>query len=324
MLSCSRERDRGTAVRIAIGGQTQMVYLPTTLAQALGFYKEEGLSVELQSFEGGSKALEALVGGTADVVCGFYDHTIQMAADHRELVAFVTMLRYPGMVLVTSPQAAATTADIKALRGRVAGVTTPGSSSHMFLNFLLVRSQVPVDTVSVTSIGSGATAVAGIESGRIDAAWMADPAFTLVKRRHAEVRVLADLRTEEGTRQAFGVTTYPSAVLYSSGEWLRGNRDVAGRLAHAIVRTLNWMASHSEQEIAQKIPAALKGDDEALYVEALRSSRPMFSTDGMMSGEGAEAVRQVLAVSMPKVREAAIDLSKTYTNDLVAPEKSPR
>jgi NitT/TauT family transport system substrate-binding protein len=301
-----------------------MVYLPTTLAQALGFYKEEGLSVELQSFDGGSKALEALVGGTADVVCGFYDHTIQMAADHRELVAFVTMLRYPGMVLVTSPQAAATTADIKALRGRVAGVTTPGSSSHMFLNFLLVRSQVPVDTVSVTSIGSGAMAVAGIESGRIDAAWMADPAFTLVKRRHAEVRVLADLRTEEGTRQAFGVTTYPSAVLYSSGEWLRGNRDVAGRLAHAIVRTLNWMASHSEEEIAQKIPAALKGDDEALYVEALRSSRPMFSTDGMMSGEGAEAVRQVLAVSMPKVREAAIDLSKTYTNDLVAPEKSPR
>ena len=73
-----------------------MVYLPTTLAQELGFYKEEGLDVELQDFAGGAKALQALVGGSADVVSGFYDHTIQMAAEGRELVAFVTMLRYPG------------------------------------------------------------------------------------------------------------------------------------------------------------------------------------------------------------------------------------
>ena len=66
----------------------------------MGFYKEEGLEVELQDFEGGAKALQALVGGSADVVSGYYDHTIQMAAERRELVAFVTMLRYPGLVLV--------------------------------------------------------------------------------------------------------------------------------------------------------------------------------------------------------------------------------
>ena len=55
-------------------------------------------------FAGGAKALQALVGGSADVVSGFYDHTIQMAAEGREIVAFVTMLRFPGLVLVTSPQ----------------------------------------------------------------------------------------------------------------------------------------------------------------------------------------------------------------------------
>jgi NitT/TauT family transport system substrate-binding protein len=94
-------------VRIAIGGQTQMIYLPTTLAQELGYYRDEGIDVELQDFAGGAKALQALVGGSADVVSGFYDHTIQMAAEGREFVAFVTMLRFPGMVLATSPQSAA-------------------------------------------------------------------------------------------------------------------------------------------------------------------------------------------------------------------------
>jgi NitT/TauT family transport system substrate-binding protein len=316
--SCGGERARGGPIRIAIGGQTQMVYLPTTLALELGFYKEEGLEVELQDFEGGAKALQAVVGGSADVVSGFYDHTIQMAAEQREFVAFVTMLRYPGLVLVSSPQSAGKVTGIGALRGRIAGVTTTGSSSHMFLTFLLMRHQVPVDSVSVTSIGSGASAIAGIESGRIDAAWLADPAFTLVKKRNPGIRVLADLRSEEGTMQAFGVATYPSAVLYSSADWLRKNRDTAARLARAIVKTLDWMRSRSEEEIADKTPGALRGTDAALYVEALRGSRAIFSTDGMMTADGASAVRQVLEVSMPKVRDAAIDLSKTYTNELTA------
>ena len=313
--SCAGERGPGRLVRIAIGGQTQMVYLPTTLAQELGFYKEEGLEVELQDFEGGAKALQALIGGSADVVSGYYDHTIQMAAEQRAFVAFVTMLRYPG--LVSSPQSAAKVRDIRALEGRIAGVTTPGSSSHMFLAFLLARHQVPVDSVSITAIGSGAAAVAGIESGRIDAAWLADPAFTLVKKRNPTIRVLADLRTEEGTTEAFGVATYPSAVLYSSADWLRTNRDTAARLARAIVKTLDWMKSRSEQEIADKTPKALRGADDALYVEALKGSRAMFSSDGMMTSDGAAAVLQVLEGSMPKVRNAVIDLSKTYTNDFI-------
>jgi NitT/TauT family transport system substrate-binding protein len=317
--SCSSQRGAGRPIRIAIGGQTQMVYLATTLAQALGFYKDEGVEVELQDFEGGAKALQALMGGSADVVSGYYDHVIQMAADKRELVAFVTMLRYPGLVLVSSPQRAGEVTSIEALGGRIAGVTTPGSSSHMFLTFLLLRHHVPVDSVSVTGIGSGAAAVAGIESGRIDAAWLAEPALTLVRRRNPQIRVLADLRTEDGTRAAFDVSAYPSAVLYSSGDWLRRHREEAGRLARAIVRTLGWMQAHSEQEIADRTPAALRGSDTALYVEALRGSRGMFAVDGTMTADGASAVRQVLDVSMPKVRSAVNDLSKTYTNELVAP-----
>jgi len=130
VCACGRTADSGgRRVRIAIGGQNQMIYLPTTLAQELGFYRDEGVEVELQDFAGGSKALQALIGGSADVVSGFYDHTIQMAAEGRALTAFVTMLRFPGLVLVTSPQSAGTVAKIEDLKGQVAGVTTAGSSS---------------------------------------------------------------------------------------------------------------------------------------------------------------------------------------------------
>jgi sulfonate transport system substrate-binding protein len=309
---------RGTDVRIAIGGQNQLIYLPTTLAGELGFYREEGLNVELQDLPGGSKALQALVGGSADVVSGFYDHTIQMAADGRELVAFVTMLRFPGLVLVTSPQAAAAVQGIPDLKGRIAGVTTAGSSSQMLLTSMLQRHGVAPDAVSVSAIGSAATAIAAIEHGKVDAGMMADPAFALVARRNPGVRVLADLRTAEGVKAALGLSSYPASVLYSSGDWVRAHRDTAQRLARAITRTLAWMQSHRPQEIADRTPASFRGDDAALYAQALVSSLPMFSPDGRMPADGPEAVKSLLAQSIERVRQATIDLSKTYTNEFVS------
>jgi NitT/TauT family transport system substrate-binding protein len=318
MSACARQAKSGERhVRIAVGGQNQMVYLPTTLAQELGFYREEGLDAELQDFAGGAKALQALVGGSADVVSGFYDHTIQMAAEGREFVAFVTMLRFPGLVLVTSPQGAAQVTTIADLKGRIAGVTTAGSSSQMLLTYMLQRNGLAADAASITAIGSAATAIAALEHGKVDAAMVADPAFTLVRRRNPGVRVLADLRTAEGVNAALGTHAYPASVLYAKGEWIRTNRDTTERLARAITRTLSWMHTHTPQEIADKTPKTFRGEDDALYVDALKASMPMFSPDGAMPAEGAEVVRTLLAGSMEKVRTAAIDLSKTYTNDFI-------
>jgi NitT/TauT family transport system substrate-binding protein len=306
-----------THVRIAIGGQNQLLYLPTTLAQQLGYYRAEGLDVELQDFAGGSKALQALVGGSADVVSGFYDHTIQMQAEGREMTAFVSMVRFPGLVLVTSPQAAAAVRTVADLKGRIVGVTSAGSSSNVLLNYLVQRSGVSVDAVSVTAIGGAATAIAAIEHGKVDAGMMGDPAFTLVRKRNPGVRVLADLRQAAGVKQAFGSDTYPASVLYAQGAWIRSHRETARHLARAIVRTLEWMQQHSAQEVADQAPPEFRGDDPALYVDALKNSMPMFSPDGVMAADGAESVHTLLVGSMPNVQHATIDMAKTYTNEFV-------
>ena len=77
------------------------------------------------------------------------------------------------------------------------------------------------------------------------------------------------------------------------------------------------MHDHSAQDIAQKTPKTFRGEDDGLYVEALKSSMPMFSPDGVMTADGAAAVRTLLAGSMEKVGGATIDVSKTYTNEFV-------
>lgn len=310
LAGCSGRRE--AEIRIAIGGQAQLIYLPVTLAQELGLYKDAGLNVTLLDFPGGAKALEALMGGSADVVCGFYDHTIQMTAQGKDLRAFVAMLRYPGLVLV-SPSVGR----IEDLKGKTIGVSAPGSSTHMFLNYLLVKHGMKPDDVSNASIGMSATAVGAVTHNKVDAAVMTDPALAVVRKQMPALHILADTRTVEGVRSVFGVESYPSAVLYSKTEWVEKNRDTAKQLAGVITKTLSWMRSRTPEEIREKMPASFRTGDAAADVEVLRTVQPMLSPDGKFTPEAVEAVHKVLSTSLESVRNAKIDLSKTYTNELV-------
>src|SRR5213083_558071 len=76
-------------VHIAIGGKSALYYLPLTLAERLGYFKDEGLNVRISDFPGGTRSLEAVVVGSADVVAGAYEHTINMQARKQSFQAFV-------------------------------------------------------------------------------------------------------------------------------------------------------------------------------------------------------------------------------------------
>ena len=88
-----------TKVRLSVGGQPALYYLPLTVTERLGYFKTEGLDVQISDLAGGSKALQALIGGSADVVTGAFDHTIQMQAKRQSIQAVVQLGRFPGFVL---------------------------------------------------------------------------------------------------------------------------------------------------------------------------------------------------------------------------------
>ncbi len=320
--ACTRKPvPQGLRVRLAIGGAAQLVYLPTTLADRLGFYREESLDVTLQDFPGGSKALQALLGGSADVVSGFFDHTIQMAAlppgEARHLTAFVNMLQYPGLALVVSPKAKKPVRRIEDMAGTTVGVTAPGSSTHFFVNYLLAKASVAVADVSITGIGHGASALAALESGRVDAAIMTDPGLSELLDRDPKVTRLADTRTAAGVREVFGVAQYPASVLYAPSDWIRRNLEVTHRLARAMKRTLAWIVGHTAEQIAAKMPPEYQGPNPALYREALFASMPIFNPNGALSLEGAETVKKVLGYSIPAVRDTPLDIKLTFTNEFI-------
>jgi len=307
--------DAKPKVTIAIGGAGCLCYLPTVLARELGEFDKAGLTVELVDFKGGSQALTAVIGGSADVVSGYYDHCVNLAAKKQSLTAFVVYDRYPGMVLGVSPQHRGEIDSLKDLAGKKVGVSAPGSSTDFFLKFLLAKAGVDPNAVAVIGVGLGPTSVAAMEQGTVDAAVMLDPTPTLLAGK-AELKVLSDTRTAKDTLAVFG-GEYPGGALYTRSEWIAAHPKETQALAGALVATLKWIHSHSAEEVMAKMPADLVGPNKELYLAALKNTIPMYSQTGAMDPKGAEAVLAVFSQSSPDVANAKIDLSKTYTNKFV-------
>jgi NitT/TauT family transport system substrate-binding protein len=303
-------------ITIAIGGAGCLCYLPTVLAEQLGEYKKAGVDIELVNFKGGSQALTAVIGGSADVVSGYYDHCVNLAAKNQNLQAFVVYDRYPGLVLGVSPRHTAEINSVKDLAGKKVGVSAPGSSTDFFLKFLLAKNGIAPDSVAVIGIGLDATAVAAMEQGSVDAAVMLDPTPTLLRAKFSALKILSDTRTQADTLSVFG-GEYPGGALYTRGDWIAKHEKETQALTNAILATLKWIHSHTAEEIMAKMPDDLVGPDKALYLSALKNTIPMYSTTGRMDPKGAEAVLSVFSQSSPEVAKAKIDLAKTYTNKFV-------
>jgi len=303
-------------VTIAIGGAACLCYLPTMLAQQLGEYQKAGVEVDIVDFKGGSQSLTAVIGGSADVVSGYFDHCVNLAAKNQALEAFVVYDRYPGLALVVNPKQAGAIKSVKDLVNKRVGVSAPGSSTDFFLKYLLSKNAVDPNSVAVVGVGLGATVIAAMEQGSVDAAVTLDPTVTLLQGRNKDLVILSDTRTQKDTLAVFG-GEYPGGALYTKSAWIAAHPKETQALANAIVATLKWIHSHTPEEIMAKMPENLVGPDKTLYLAALKNTIPMYSTTGRMDPKGAQAVLDVFSQSSPAVRDAKIDLSKTYTNKFV-------
>src|SRR5258708_15651938 len=307
-------------ITVAIGGGACLCYLPTVLAKQLGEFDKAGLAVELVDLKGGSDALKAVLGGSADVVSGYFDHCVNLAAKKQKLQAFVVYDRYPGLVLVVSHSHNAEINSIKDLAGKKVGVSAPGSSTDFCLKYLLKKNGLDPTSAAVIGVGLGATAVAAMQQGQIDAAVMLDPSVTVLQGSHPDLRILSDTRTQKDTLSVFG-GEYPGGALYSTTAWVNSHDKEVQALTNAILNTLKWIHSHSAEDIMAKMPPELVGKDKELYLAALKNTIPMYSETGLMDPKGAAAVLAVVSESSPERAKANIDVSKTWTNKYVEQAK---
>jgi NitT/TauT family transport system substrate-binding protein len=304
-----------TKVRLAVGGKSSLYYLPLSVTERLGYFKEAGLDVEISDFAGGAKSLQALIGGSADVVTGSFDHTIQMQAKNQSIVALVQMGRFPGFALALRKEKAAAYTGPKDLKGMKIGVTAPGSSTHFMVLYMMAQAGLKPDDAVFIGTGSGATTVAAVQHGEVDGISNADPMVTKLDSEGL-IKIVADTRTLEGTTKVYG-GPYPAAVLYAPAAFIEKNPNTAQALVTALVRGLKWVKSHNAEEISKMMPEEYALGDKALFIKSIAANHDAYSPDGRFTREAAETAYKVLKAFDPGVASATIDLTKTYTDRFV-------
>ncbi|MBY3307613.1 ABC transporter substrate-binding protein [Rhizobium laguerreae] len=295
-------------------------YLPFIIADHRGYFKDEGLEVDIGVYAGGAKALQALLGGSADVVAGAYSNTITMATKGQKLVSFVVQANCPDWVFGVTKGNKDKIKTIADLKGKRIGVSSPGSSFHMGVNYLLTQAGVKPDEVSIIGVGSSATAVAAVREGQIDAIMANDPVATILQDS-GDLSSLAEMRTVEGNRTAFG-GDYTEAAVYASKDFVDRNPKTVQGVTNAVVHAEQWLAQATPEQVFESVPQEYFVNDKAVFSRAFTNMRRCLSTNGLMSDTAAKTVRDVLAAFDPTIGTADIDLDATYDNSFA--QRAPK
>jgi NitT/TauT family transport system substrate-binding protein len=302
-------------VTIAVGGRNLLYYLPLTIAESLGYFKAEGLEVEIVDFAGGSKALQAVVGGSADVVSGAFEHTLLMQPKGQKLRAFVLQGRAPQIVLGINPKTMPGFRSIADLRGKKIGVTAPGSSTQVLANYVLAKAGVKPAEVSIIGVGASTGAVAAMRAGQIDAISNLDPVITLLQRS-GDLKIVSDTRIVAVADQVFG-GPMPAGCLYAPQAFIDRNPQTVQALANAIVRADKWIQAAGPGDIVKAVPESYLLGDRAVYIDAFLAAKGALSPDGTIPEAGAATALRALQSVDDAMKEAHVELAATWTNDFV-------
>ena len=304
-------------ISLSVGGSiSQMNKIAYFVALNRKYFQQEGLDVESVAFASGTAALQNLIGGNADVVEGSFEHTLRMQAKGIGLMCIAVFGRYPANVLVVRKSQTDKIKTIADLKGKKIGISAPGASTHNFVAGLMERAGVPWKEASYISIGTGLSAVAAMKSGQeLDAIVNLDPAINAIVDSGEGV-VLADSRTEEGTKAAFG-GPYLADCLYARIDFVKANPNTAQAIANAIVHAMQWLHTASIDDIIKSLPPDYYQADEKLYRKSLEKNLAAFQWDGIVSNTAVKSVWDAISILEPDFKAAKIEMEKTYDNVLI-------
>jgi NitT/TauT family transport system substrate-binding protein len=295
---------------LGVGGKNLLYYLPLTVAERQGYFKDYGLDVTINDFAGGARSLQALVGGSVDVVAGAYEHTLRMQAKGQDIRAVLELLRFPSIVIGVRKDLAGKVKSAADFKGLKIGVTAPGSSTFITAQHAMVKAGLKPNDASFIGIGGGASGVAAMKKGEIDAISHLDPVIAKLEA-DGDIVTLIDTRTEAGTRALFGGSN-PASCIYVKNDFIQANPNTVQAVVNAHYKALLWIAAATPAQVADAVPAEFHLGDRALYEAAFAKTREAYSRTGVSSLDGMKSVMDMLKTLDKEMEAANVDVASTF------------
>ena len=302
-------------IKIGVGSKNGFFFLAALIADAKGYYKDEGLNVEVIDLGSGGKALEALVGGSVDTICGAFDHVVQLRSKNVALQSYVLQSRLPDYAFGLVKSKAANYKSPEDLRGMKFGVSSPGSGSDMFLKLYLAKHGIKASDVPTVTVGLGPTAIAAVRSGQIDGIANNDPVLGILEQA-GDIVIIGDGRTEKGATEVYG-GPYPTAAMISYQDFIKKNPKTIQALTNASVHALKWMSKATPDDIIRVMPPQFSQPNPEVTKKILEKLLPTYSKDGVFPDNSAEIAFNALGPYVKNIAAAKGQLDQTFTNKFV-------
>ena len=301
-------------VTVAVGARESFNHLPLAVAMQLGYFKAEGLDVDIQDAASVSGATPA------QVFAGAYTQTIRMQGQKQYLRAFAMQSLSPMVALGIAPAALEGASLSTQLRGKRIGVPSSGALSVMLAHLMVARAGLGNAGVSWVELSSPANAAAALRAGQIDAISNCDPIMTTLEQR-GEVKVIADARTLKSAKQLFG-GAIPSACLYAGETFVQSYPATCQALTNGVVRALKWLQTAGPSDIIKTVPEAYLQGDRSVYLACFAKARESFATDAVLPEDGPRIALKTVTEYEPALKGARVDLARTFTNDFALRAKA--
>lgn len=304
---------------VLVQGTHSLLYTPIYVARAKGFFRAEGLEVEVVIVGGGAKATAALLGGSAQVAAAAFINAVDAARSGKPLVAFAALMdQYANKLVIRKDIArqkriteqSSIDDRITALRGLKIGITSAGSATDDILRYVLSQKNLdPERDIEIVALRASGAALAALKRGQVQALLFPSPA---PDQAIAEGDAIALLDLAKGELPAF--KGFLHMVLMTTKEHITRQPDVLTAVTRAIGRA---------EEMIQKDKAGTKIILQGFFREtdprtlelAFESNYPAYAKSPWISPSGVEAVLRLIAFKEKK--QAKVTFDQVATNQFV-------
>jgi len=279
---------------VAVSGPyTSPEYLPLHVAEAEGYFGQEGLQVSLRTTRSEPGAAEALARGQADVAVTSLEAALRNGAvGGRPPRLVFGLTAAPPVALLVPTTHRATINRIEDLAGRTVGLSSPGTPEQSLLYALLEHHRIRPVQLTLVSLGERGL-IAALEQGEIHAALLPDPWATRLAQE-GKVTVLADFRRPAEAARWLGGPTVHAALFVRPDGGVTSPQLTA--LARALLQAVRRVETAPLEDLLARLPQRAVGlkDD---FITRLTGAREIYLPGGWVRPEPLE-----LSVAMIRAR----------------------
>jgi len=299
-----------TSIDIGLTGIGSPSNAPLYVAQALGYFKDEGLDVNITALPGGSNAIQSLITNTVQATTNEYVHTLQAQQQSQSIESVTVFSAAPTYALaVTKGNFDLTAKDLDQVD---IGVVSLGGSTEDLINYVFETNGLDPAKARLIALGAGQSQTTAVQAQQVAALIATEPTLT-TGLNDGDLKLLIDFRDPAQVKQVFGGDA-PFWSLLVSNDFAKTKPNTTQALVSAVVKALGWIRSHSTSEVVDELPADVfyPSGDRATFEQIFGGIVDGFTPDGLMPEGGPDRIADYLKVAHPDTDLNALDLSASY------------